>query len=214
MIDTTKVSTLIFDLGNVIIPLKDERHWWEEVFKAPFSDKVAIDALRKSGFFARYEAGQINDDAFLGELEQYLLPDRNREDIVQGWLALLGDLPEKRIKELRKLSERFRLLLLSNTNEIHLDYISRRAEAQFGSFVLDEVFGYCYYSHRIRLAKPDVAIYEYVLAQERLSAGEVIFLDDKPDNLDGAVKAGIIPLHISPSSEFADILRSEAGIVT
>jgi glucose-1-phosphatase len=58
-------------------------------------------------------------------------------------------------------------------------------------YPLDACFEKAYYSHELRLRKPDVEIFKYVLTKNHLVAEETLFVDDTPANVDGAVQAGI-----------------------
>ena len=52
-------------------------------------------------------------------------------------------------------------------------------------------FERCFFSCELGVAKPDPAYFRLILADLALSAGEVLFLDDKPRNLAGASEVGI-----------------------
>jgi len=193
--------TLMFDLGNVIIPLKNERHWAQQVFN-PIFEEEPLEILREGGFFRYYEMGKFGDKEFLDKLETHLRQGYQRKDIIDAWIALLDELPMHRLDFLRQLSENHRILLLSNTNNIHLSYIFD----QYGQHALEKAFSYCYYSHLIGLAKPDRMIYKYVLRNEGLEASEVLFLDDKAENISSAAGLGIQTILVTPGEEIADLL--------
>ena len=48
------IKTLIFDLGNVIIPLEDEKNWWNETFLGIFENYQEVQQLKEDQFFVRY----------------------------------------------------------------------------------------------------------------------------------------------------------------
>jgi glucose-1-phosphatase len=195
--------TLIFDLGNVIIPLKDETHWAQHVFN-PIFEQEPLEILRAGGFFRYYEMGKFGDKEFLDKLETHLRAGYHRKDIIDAWIALLDELPMHRLDFLLRLSENHRILLLSNTNNIHLSYIFGR----YGQEVLEKAFSYCYYSHLIGLAKPDSMIYKYLLAKEQLQAEDTLFLDDKADNIRSASELGIQTILVTPGEEIEALLAT------
>lgn len=194
-------STLIFDLGNVILPLKNEAYWANHIFN-PIFEQEPIDILRDGGFFRYYEMGKFGDKEFLDKLETHLRAGYRRKDIIDAWIALLDELPMHRLDFLQKLSEHHRILLLSNTNNIHLSYIFEK----YGQLVLENAFHNCYYSHLIGLAKPDIMIYKYLLTQEQVHAGETLFLDDKAENIQTASELGIQTILVNPGEEIADLI--------
>jgi putative hydrolase of the HAD superfamily len=110
---------------------------------------------------------------------------------------MLGDIPAGRIELLRELRSKYKTYLLSNTNAIHLDCFSGMVKKAHGLESLDPLFHKAYYSHLMKLRKPDAAIYEYVLNENGLKANETIFLDDNVANLKGAASVGIQTFHVT-----------------
>ena len=50
------------------------------------------------------------------------------------------------------------------------------------------------------LLKPDIRIYQTLLDRYHLRAGECLFIDDSPANIEGAKKAGLATWHIPTST--------------
>jgi HAD superfamily hydrolase (TIGR01509 family) len=53
-----------------------------------------------------------------------------------------------------------------------------------------QIFDHAYYSYELKLAKPHVEIYHKVQSLMGVEAKQIIFFDDKPDNVEGAISAG------------------------
>lgn len=186
-----QLKNIIFDLGNVIIPLENEKYWWNEVFLEIFENPQEINDLRDHHFFVHYEKGEITTNQFLKRLQQFLKPEFNENDIIIRWNALLKEIPENRIEFLQKLNKNYSIFLLSNTNEIHLNFIIEASNMRYGFDILEKTFDYCFYSYKINEVKPDDAIYLKVLEERNLIAEECLFIDDKKVNLEQAGKLGI-----------------------
>jgi 2-haloacid dehalogenase len=58
-----------------------------------------------------------------------------------------------------------------------------------------------------RVLKPDPAIYELLLSRYGLVAGDCIFVDDSPANVEGARKAGMHAIHFREPMDLAAELR-------
>lgn len=200
------LKNLIFDLGNVIIPLADEGHWWKEVFLDIFESPDEVQQLKNDGFLVEYEKGAFDTGHFLEILEQHLKPGFDRKNIADRWNALLKEIPGYRLDFLRQLKEKYALFLLSNTNEIHLNFIIDALVQKYGHDVLEEIFDHCYYSYQIAEVKPDAEIYLKVLQNQNIQGESTLFIDDKPVNLDAAAILGIQIRHILPSQDIVDIL--------
>jgi FMN phosphatase YigB (HAD superfamily) len=92
---------------------------------------------------------------------------------------------------LKSLKARYRTFLLSNTNGIHVKCFSESLSKTHGIDSLDSLFERVYYSHQMRMRKPDPEIYEFVLRENNLAASETLFLDDNEKNIAGARAVGI-----------------------
>lgn len=191
-----KISTLIFDLGGVIINLKPELTWFEQDMLANF-EQAELLQLYQSHFFRDFEKGKIEPTVFIEQLKQIALENSSDETkIIQHWNGILLDIPLHRIEFLRQLKTKYRLLLLSNTNYIHLEHIRAYMQQEFGNDILSENFDTCYYSQEIGLRKPDKEIYEFVMKSQNIAPSEILFFDDKAENLTEPQKLGWQTFHV------------------
>lgn len=190
------IQHIIFDLGGVILNLKTEEEWLKEDLLPNFHPE-ALQRLQQQQFFHNFEMGKITPDEFLQELRSIAVDEEiSEEKIIQHWNGILKDIPTDRINLLKNLSDNYRLILLSNTNDIHLDFIRNYMQITFGEDVLASHFHTCYYSQKIGLRKPGKEIYEYVLNEQKLVASSCLFLDDKPENLIEPDKLGIQTIQV------------------
>lgn len=185
------IQTLIFDLGGVIINLKTEQEWLEEDLLPNFQPEK-LQSLQQQQYFQQFETGNVSVQDFIQQLKEIAVNKNITEDeVVHHWNGILKDIPKHRVDVLKQLSKKYKLILLSNTNHIHMDFIRNYMVAEFGEDILQENFHTCYYSQEIGLRKPHKEIYEFVLQQQGITASESLFLDDKPENLSEPEKLGI-----------------------
>jgi putative hydrolase of the HAD superfamily len=92
-----------------------------------------------------------------------------------------------------ELHGRGRVVVGTNTVEPH--YRIHRDRGDYAPF--DAVYA----SHRMGLAKPDPAFYDYILRQEGFSAREAVFTDDLPENVQAAAALGIRTFHFQSAAE-------------
>ncbi|MBP9926584.1 MAG: HAD family phosphatase [Cyclobacteriaceae bacterium] len=190
------IKNIIFDLGGVIINLSVEKthQAFASLSGMPVEEIKSI--VHQGAYFHDYERGLISDAEFRTHLRQSLglqVPDAQLD---AAWNAMLLNIPMERIDLLVRLKERFSIYLLSNTNNIHLQCFNGIVKNLTGHSTIDNYFHKAYYSHLLKLSKPDVAIYNHVLLQNGLVPESTIFLDDNKDNLTGANKAGIKTFHV------------------
>ena len=189
-----EIKNVIFDLGGVILNLDTDRTY--QAF-ATISGKNVNDLKSKAAsvdFFNEYEKGAINDIQFRKQICDFLEIQATDELIDQAWNAMLLDLPPSRLQLLKSIGTKFRIFLLSNTNGIHLR--SFQLIESVSKQPIDTYFEQAYYSHLIKMRKPDQEIYRYVLQANQLEASETLFLDDNLANLQGASAIGIHTVHI------------------
>jgi glucose-1-phosphatase len=113
------------------------------------------------------------------------------------WNAMLVGLPLKKIELLNKLMQSHNVILLSNTNTIHLNYINNLVQQVTGKNSLDSFFHKAYYSHLMLMRKPDAEIFEYVLNENDFKPEQTLFLDDNKLNVQGAGALGINTVHVT-----------------
>ncbi len=93
---------------------------------------------------------------------------------------------------LRRIVARRPTYLLSNTNQLHYDYIRR-------NFDFPRVVRSAVLSYKLGLRKPESAIYAAALKRARVSAGGALLIDDLKDNVLAARKAGWRAIHYKGS---------------
>lgn len=188
------IKTIIFDFGDVFINL-DKPATLRELKKLNI-ESLPEDLLKIN---EKYEMGLVSTEAFLTSYVD-TNSSRSTKEIKAAWNAILMDFPKYRFQFIKKLSEEknFQLILLSNTNEIHIDWIK-------GSIPFFEDFKNCfdafYLSHEINLRKPNSDIFDYVLKRHQLKPEECLFIDDTTENTEAAAKLGIHVWNLEPTRE-------------
>lgn len=193
---TTGIKNIIFDLGGVIINLSVEDTYKSFATLSGIPLAEVKEQVHRSTFFREYEKGLITDAEFRHYIKSEFELQVADEEIDRAWNAMLLDIPMERIRLLEQLRGSYRLFLLSNTNNIHLQCFNKQVLELTGNHSLDVYFDNAYYSHLVKMAKPDVEIYEHVLKSNNLQPDQTLFLDDNTDNLAGANKAGIKTFHV------------------
>ena len=198
------IKNIIFDLGGVILNIDFKKT--EEAFRQlgldNFSDHIS--QFHITDFFRQYETGKIDDDAFVAGIANLMEKPAESKRIIEAWNALLLDFPPERIELLKRLKKKYRLFLLSNTNSIHLKEFNQRLHDQYGVY-LEDLFEKTYYSHTAKLRKPEGAIYEMVLNENKLVPEETLFVDDTAANFPEAERLGIKIHHLKPGTSITGI---------
>ena len=185
------VKNIIFDLGGVIINLDIQKTIsdYNSLSSIPFNSIYT--QLQQQVLFDDFDKGIISETHFFGKLKQLIKTEADANRLIQAWNAMLLDFPVERLHLLHKLSKKYRIFLLSNTNETHVLEFENTLQKQHLVKNLDSFFEKVYYSCRIGMRKPDVEIFNFVITENKLNPMETIFIDDSPQHLIGAEKAGI-----------------------
>jgi putative hydrolase of the HAD superfamily len=197
------IKNIIFDFGDIFINL-DKEATYKELAKLGVTD-ISQDMIET---YYQYEMGLISTDDFV-DFYQNKFTQLTRKDLVNAWNAILLDFPEHRLDFLKELvaSEKYRIFLLSNTNDLHISWIQN----DWGTELYNEFkncFEQFYLSHEINFRKPNANIYEFVLNENDLKASETIFIDDLKENTDAAKELGIQVWNLIPGKEdVVDLLK-------
>ncbi len=188
------IKTIIFDFGDIFINL-DKPATLREMEKHLVKD-LSENILNCN---LEYEKGLITSAEFLNTYTSEYKDIRD-EDIVNSWNAILVDFPKYRFDFIKNLSaeKKYKLILLSNTNEIHIEWVQENVPF-FKEF--RNCFDAFYLSHEINFRKPDAAIYEFVLKEHDLKPEECLFIDDTKENTDAATALGIHTWNLDPARE-------------
>lgn len=176
--------TLIFDMGNVLVPFDFRRGY---AALAPFclhSEEAIPERLRSTDLVVRLESGLISPRDFVVELSKVLDYNGDYERFCDIWSSIF--LPHELVPEalIKSLRGRYRLLVLSNTNAIHIEMLQR-------TYTILQHFDHLILSHEVQAMKPDPKIYAAALAEAQAEPEECFFTDDILDYVEGARRAGI-----------------------
>ena len=195
------IKTVLFDLGNVIIPV-DFRRCHEALAQVcPHPPESVPKLIGKTGLPRRFEQGEITAEDFVAETCRLLDMQISYEAFWEIWARIFH--PEPLIQEslLEGLRRRQRLLLLSNTNCVHFDLAQERYPLlrHFDGYVL---------SYKVGVMKPAPAIYHEAIAQAGCHAEECLFIDDLEVNVEAARKEGMQATQFFSSDQLLEDLRA------
>jgi putative hydrolase of the HAD superfamily len=178
------ITTILFDFGDIFINLEKEAS--KKAFEKLGLYNSNPELLEKNELF---EKGKISENEFLTTFLKYL-PTCTIEEVKAAWNVVIGEFPLYRLEFLQMLSQKYRLFLLTNTDEIHIAYFE---ESVGMSFYTDfyRCFEKVFYSYEMGMRKPQPEIYKAILNRYELNPRNVLFVDDKKENTDAAAEIGI-----------------------
>ncbi|MEH0832942.1 glucose-1-phosphatase [Pectobacterium cacticida] len=197
----------IFDLGNVVIDIDFKRVLgvWSHLSRVPLATLQARFVMGE--VFEQHERGEISDEEFSARLCQEMDITLSFEQFTTGWQAIfVGLRPEVIDIMLRLRQEGHRVVILSNTNQLHCSHWpSLFPEVEVAADRL-------YLSQEIGLRKPELAIYQHVLTQEGVTPAQAVFFDDNTANIDAAQRLGIHSILVTDRQVVPDFFATQAAV--
>lgn len=188
------INTIIFDFGDIFIN-KDKEAKDAALAKLGLTEWTEdLEKLEK-----KLETGKIDTDEFLKTLQQKI-PNASLQQIKDAWNAGIGEFPLYRLEFLQKLTENYRLFLLSNTDPIHIEKFEQDAGASFYSDFY-QCFENVYFSHETGYRKPDEEAYYYLINKHEIQPKRTLFVDDKDFNTSAAQALGFQVWNLKPGKE-------------
>ena len=199
----THIEAIIFDLGGVLINYSFERAFkmWAKLtihtaehFRSRFSYEDVI--------LHEFEKGQITAHEYYVHLTNILNVTWTYDQFKAGWEYVNIDVNLKMLNLLQSLRTKYKLYVLSNTNELHAQDITQRFPELFSNF------NFAYFSQDLHARKPNVEIYQKILNAIALEPQKVLFIDDLESNIVGAQKLGIIGIQMHSTPQVKEELKN------
>ena len=157
-----EIEALIFDIGNVLVRFDWQIFHGQLKTSCPNS-KVNLEREFRE-LMVGLEIGKMSGESFARAAVRLIEYQGDEEQFVTLWNGIFTSHPpmERTVLGLKK---RFPLFLLSNTSDLHLDYLKL-------NFKVLQHFVDGVYSFRAKCAKPGRRIYETAIRQFGIKAGE------------------------------------------
>jgi HAD superfamily hydrolase (TIGR01509 family) len=202
-VSETSVQCIIFDFGGVIGFFDFDRTWTRlaGMTNGRFDTGQIRDAIDTSGLRDTYERGEISTSTFLTAVRERLRLTVSPRDIAEAWSEIFT--PNQPVIDLiQKLQMEYRLILGSNTNELHYTQFRR----QFASAL--DIFSEEILSYRIQVKKPDNAFYAACIQAAGCEAAACIYIDDIAEFVVSARALGIKGIVYNNTLNLAGALRA------
>lgn len=202
------IKNVIFDLGGVIIDLDFQETLSHFSTLSGLSTEEVKDRTQGLMLFKEYEKGLISSADFRDQVRKVLKFEANDARIDEAWNSLLGGMPKERLQLLQRLKLSYRTFALSNTNEIHVKQFSTIVSKSLGSIQsFIDLFERVYFSHEMKMRKPESEIYQTVLETENLPPHCTLFIDDNWENIQSAQALGIQTHHLRDANTLIQLFH-------
>jgi len=177
------ITTLIFDWGGVLTIGKYTTSILEVLSKEKlissaeiYSDFDKLIIQMNEGTISFKEFARLITHKFNLKISEEEMKDIFKRAIVPN---------EKIIEFIKKLHSKYRLVMLSNNDEVTVKNLEEHHNDMLN------LFDKKYFSHELKMRKPNLKFFRYVLDDLNTSPSECVFIDDKQKNVDGAKECGM-----------------------
>jgi glucose-1-phosphatase len=195
------IDFIYFDLGNVLLHFSHQRACEQIAKLAEISAEQVWQVAFETRLVSDFEVGLLSDGQFCQGFSQHtgVLVDPTEFFLAFNDIFHFNQSIGELIADLNRI--RFPAGILSNTCHAHWQF----ARQQFP--ILSECFSVSVLSFEEGFAKPNAGIYEAAIRKAKTGAERVFFVDDRPENVAGAIAAGIDAVLFNSADELTQQLR-------
>ncbi len=185
-----RYKAIIFDLGNVIIDIspKNACDYWAEIRQKKPEELYVAFPFDET--YAKFERGEITPETFRKYVAKCLSITLSQKEFDEGWSMILIQLRGNIAEFLQSLKKSYRIVALSNTNEIHVPMWQEMCTPILPYF--EKIFS----SNEIGFRKPEQNSFQCVLDYLQIHPKETVFLDDNYENTIAAERIGMKVIHV------------------
>lgn len=192
-------QAVIFDLGKVLVDFDYSKAGRRIAERGNLSAEQVRQFIDHSPLLFRYESGQMTTAEFFGEVRAATGFRGSAAEFAEIFADIFTPMPEMIALHAAVRAAGIPNFILSNTNDLAVGHI-RRSFSFFGSFD-----GYVF-SYEVGAMKPHARIYEAAETLTGRRGAEIVFIDDRADNLATALARGWQGvLHESPGKTRAHL---------
>lgn len=184
------IKNIIFDLGGVLYNVDYQRT--VQQLSDLFFRTMEFSQEKEWSIIAEYEKGNISTEIFREKLSSAFGFEGNVENgsFDAAWNSMLQGFYEYAQPVINTLLHQgYSIVILSNINSLHLEYIQNHSPSIFSS--VKHVFFSC----EIGLRKPEISCFRHVIDICAWDPQETLFVDDAERHCKAAASLGIHTLH-------------------
>ena len=194
------IKYLFFDLGIVLFDFDHAIGCRQIAAVSGCSAEQVNSILFESGLEDDFETGLVDAAGFHSKFCQASGGSPSQEELLNA----CSDIFTMNVSMMPVVGQlaavNFPMGILSNTCSAHWDHVFKNhtfLRQNFRDYVL---------SYESKSMKPDAKIYSDAIEVANLPANEIFFIDDKPENVEGAIAAGIdAVLYTTAKQAIADL---------
>lgn len=197
-----RVKAILFDLGKVIVNydvglLEDGYSAYGSVPKGVMNDYIMKSDIGKS-----YMEGRINSSKFFYKTYRYFKLRIKYAEFYQVWNSIFSPYPEVEgiIRGIRRIYPDVRLILVSDTNEAHFEFIQKE-------YSVLGLMDHRVLSYKVGRMKPHPDVFKEAIRLAGAAAKEILYVDDRFDLIEAARTMGLCAYQFMGHVQLRDQLK-------
>lgn len=194
---------VIFDLGDVLFA-------WDPNTTISSIPGPTLRAITQSPTWKQYERGAITaDECYTHAAQEFGISRIELAAALQECVQALK--PHETMNALINTlhAAGWPLYLLTNIGQADWERVRHKHHQDYAWGLFDGIFASGYHGMR----KPDLGFYRYVLQQTRWAAHEVLFVDDRVENVVAARQVGMTAILFKSAEETSRTMKELLGVV-
>lgn len=199
--ENKKYAAIVFDLGNTLI--RFDHNIAVNKLKARFSidPKKTYQLFFDSPITHLFEKGEITPAEFHRKASELLAIDVGYDEFLEIWNNIFWE-DEGSCKLARELKKNYKLVLLSNINQVHFEHVREK-------FDIISIFDELVLSYKLGAMKPDSRIYDDAVARSGGDRSKIVYIDDREDLIKASTSQGIDSIRYENSEKLSATLRDK-----
>lgn len=195
------IKLFLFDLGKVLIDFDFDVAIKKLHSFCPVDVKKVETLFRDSSLAKKWDEGLIPQEEFYEIVRKELNLPLEMEQFIPIWNQIFFEM-EDSISLARSLKPNYKVIMLSNTNPWHAEYVRKTFQwiKDFDDFIT---------SCDVHVMKPDPRIFKVALERGKVKPSETIYIDDVPENVESARKLGIDALQFITFKKLLNDLKAK-----
>jgi HAD superfamily hydrolase (TIGR01509 family) len=181
-------KAVVFDLGKVLVDFDYSIAGRRIAARGTMSAAEVQKFIDHSPLLFRFETGQMSQEQFFAEVQAATGFDGTLDEFTEFFADIFSPIQPVLNLHAALRQRGVPTYVFSNTNELAVSHIRKNFPffSQFNGYI-------CSYEHGAM--KPDAKLYEVVERTSRLGGSELLYLDDRPENVAAGVARGWQVIH-------------------
>ncbi len=176
-------SVVVFDLGKVLLDFDYGIAAAKILPRGKFTAQQVREVLSHSPLISRFESGLLSDEQFAVEVCSICGFSGTLDEFYEAFADIFSEIKPMTEMHAALRAHGIPTCIFSNTNGIAIGHIRRRFPffAHFDGYIL---------SYEQGVMKPDAKIYAAVERAMGQAGEAIVYLDDRPENVQGGLDRG------------------------